>query len=818
MKKFYYFLITILCISISSIFYVSTLDEKVQDVFLSTRPSLKQSNEFVLISLDDKAIKNVGFFPFNRDLYGDLLLLLKESNANTVVFDLSFYDDSRNIENDEYFANCINVFENVFIGQTFANQTDFEDSEDFEERNFYSEKSQLPFVKYISESDKVTPEFDLTLPPVKIIEDNSKGSGFVNASDDKDGYMRRIHLVSKFDNKYHGQLMFRALLSYLNNPEIILSDSNIVLKNVYVDGILKDIKIPRSKDGSFILKYPKMEFDKLNNISASYLIDIMDMEKELDEEIEFFNELDFFKAVPEEDNPYLMLQQLNNMKENIIYPEDSKDDITFIDYLVYKNKYYDLIRKYLSGNYIDWVFELYTSQEDQQNINTNFEILSSIFENLLIEKNELKSIVNNTICTFGTAASSTGDYTNTFYENHAPCFAIHQVIANQIYNQDFTDDCSWCISFIIAIVLSISCTVAVILIKSFKKKLVSGISFIFFTIFVFYVIFLISDIYVGLVVPLISVSLTFISLTIIEYINTHKEKAYIINAFGHFLSKDVVNEIVKDSSKLVLGGEDRIMTAVFTDIRGFTTICDKLGTPQKVVNLLNKYLSKMSDIILSYNGTIDKFEGDAIICFFGAPISLENHEELACHAALEMKKAENFLNEQLLLSNETPIPLFTRIGINSGEMTVGNMGTSTMMNYTMMGPNVNLASRLEGLNKRYNTRGIIISENTRNKIGNKFIVRSLEKVLVVGSENPVKIYELLSENNNPKLENYIEDWEKAIKIFEAKDYESALKEFTSLEKFSKNDGVLNYFIKQCNTLINNPPASDWDGVFKITVK
>jgi adenylate cyclase len=175
-------------------------------------------------------------------------------------------------------------------------------------------------------------------------------------------------------------------------------------------------------------------------------------------------------------------------------------------------------------------------------------------------------------------------------------------------------------------------------------------------------------------------------------------------AFSRYLSPVIINELIADPGKLNLGGEKRIMTAMFTDLQGFSSISEQLD-PVQVVRLLNRYLTTMSAVIMENMGTIDKYEGDAIIAFFGAPVYREDHAALACRSALGIKKAEQALNAVIISEGLSSAPLFTRIGINTGEMVVGNMGAENKMDYTIMGNAVNLASRLEGVNKQYHPGG-----------------------------------------------------------------------------------------------------------------
>jgi len=289
-------------------------------------------------------------------------------------------------------------------------------------------------------------------------------------------------------------------------------------------------------------------------------------------------------------------------------------------------------------------------------------------------------------------------------------------------------------------------------------------------------------------------------------------------AFSTYLSEDVVKEIIEDPAKLQLGGVKRHMTAMFTDIKDFSKIAEALS-PEKLVEMLNHYLSAMSNVILDQKGTIDKYEGDAILAFFGAPQHLPDHALRTCTAAIFMKRLEKEVNKVLAEKELCPLPVFTRIGINTGEMLVGNMGTQKKMNYTVIGNAVNLAARLEGVNKQYGTR-IIASESTINETGGKILSRRLGWIRVVGISEPVRINEVLelSLYAEPSLRKLVELFHDALNIFEMLEWESAESAFNMVLKYFPHDNPSKLYLKYCKHFIQNPPPNDWDGVFNIKEK
>jgi class 3 adenylate cyclase len=299
----------------------------------------------------------------------------------------------------------------------------------------------------------------------------------------------------------------------------------------------------------------------------------------------------------------------------------------------------------------------------------------------------------------------------------------------------------------------------------------------------------------------------------LQYFNNNLRRA-----FSTYLSEDVVEEIVSDPTRLQLGGISRYMTAMFTDVQGFTRIAEMLS-PEYLVDLLNYYLSSMSDIILEQKGTIDKYEGDAIISFFGAPLELPNHADAACAAAIAMKRIETEMNKYILENGISPSPMLTRIGINSGEMVVGNMGTEKKMNYTIISNAVNMASRLEGVNKQYGT-WIIASENTVKETGNRFLCRRLDKIRVVGINEPVRIFEILEEKDHASsaLNEKTTLFHNAHGLFEARRWVDAERGFNNVLNLFPGDGPSILYIDRCRQYQNHEPVDGWDGVFDMIEK
>jgi len=299
----------------------------------------------------------------------------------------------------------------------------------------------------------------------------------------------------------------------------------------------------------------------------------------------------------------------------------------------------------------------------------------------------------------------------------------------------------------------------------------------------------------------------------LQYFNNNMRQA-----FSTYLSEDVVEEVISDPARMQLGGINRHMTALFTDIKGFTSIAEKL-TPAHLVDLLNHYLSTMSDIILEEKGTIDKYQGDSIVSFFGAPLELDDHAMRACTAGIMMKRVEKDVNKYVLENGISPSPLLTRIGINTGEMVVGNMGTQKKMNYTIISNAVNLASRLEGVNKQYGT-WILAADSTLQETKGRLLTRRLDRVRVVGINEPVRIHEILELKSDASdaLFEQVYLFNKAMDLFEARNWKDAESAFIKVLELYPEDGPSKHYVERCRQYQEYPPAADWDGSFNLTEK
>jgi len=442
---------------------------------------------------------------------------------------------------------------------------------------------------------------------------------------------------------------------------------------------------------------------------------------------------------------------------------------------------------------------------------------------------------------FGFYAEGLYDIFNTPIAAFYPGMGCHITMLDNMLQNDFLSESSQSLNLIILFIV----VVLIVCLTMFSNRItfsVGGMIIIILAVFIgSFAGYQFGNLWIPMVTFLAGVLAAFVTVTLYNYATEGSQKRFIKSAFSQYLSPKVVDQLILDPTQLKLGGEKREMSAIFTDIRAFSTFSEALGDPAKLVELLNFYLTRMSNIVLDNQGTIDKYEGDAIIAFFGAPLHMKNHAALACRATIKMKKAEAELNREALSlglitpevmeamakkgaisSVNDPNPIFTRLGINSGDMVVGNMGTPNKMDYTIMGNAVNLAARLEGVNKQYDTGGILMSEYTREKIGDEFILRPLSRVRVVGINTPIRLYELLdiASEAPPTLPEMVKNWEQAFNLYENRDFKAASNIFQSISSLNSADKVAIKYLKRCIKYLESPPDDKtWDnGVDNLTEK
>ena len=699
-------------------------------------------------------------------------------------------------------------------------------------------------------------------PALHTLIKRSNGVGFTNSNVDSDGIRRRMELFYEYDGKYLPQLVFGPLMDAFDTTKFTREKYSLIIHNAKVPGHEErvDIKIPLDKHGRMLINWQHEETAESKDDLSTYYginydsvislrnLDILEKNivqnlttvynsnsSDLDNCFIFFDEngypLPYFNEV---ENLVLQYQELSAYKDYLLnkctgYDLDNNvidgiEEAEYKEYFDARRNFFDRVLSFITKNPYEEIVttQVNLSETHKQNIKEIFDIIGGDVKAYQEQFANLYKKFNQKYCLIGMTAASTTDVGATPFAKQYTNVCLHANLMNTILTQNFITPVPYEVGLIFSILISI--LLALFFNKSDTfQNILNGIirvlllvSFVCLFVFKNYYIPLISGV-------LVFTLLDFICGTVYRFISSSREKKFIKQAFSTYLSKDVVNQLVDNPDSLKLGGEEKHITALFTDIKSFSSFSE-LVTPEELVAILNKYLSKLSDQILETGGTIDKYIGDAIVSFFGAPIYYEDHAYRACAAAIQMKKIEKEFNKLHMKDKSIPQELKTRIGINTGNMVVGNMGTENKMNYTIMGNDVNLASRLEGVNKAYGS-WIICSEQTWNEANSgshkdEIVVRRLDKVRVVGINKPVQLYNIIGFRDEVSREQLasIDIFHAALDKYLAKDFVNAGKLFIQAANEYNNDETALIFAERCKTYIQKGVSEKWDGVLNMTSK
>jgi adenylate cyclase len=415
----------------------------------------------------------------------------------------------------------------------------------------------------------------------------------------------------------------------------------------------------------------------------------------------------------------------------------------------------------------------------------------------------------------GSSETGVGDFSSSPFDEEVPGVEVHATVADNLLNRRYIYDggLQVLVSLLALFFLGPLVALLVVVVERHLYGSLLAILLVLAWPLGCYLTFVASGWHLQIVSPMAAGAVALVGALRFRIGHVEKTSRQIKSTFQHYVSKAVVEEMLLHPERVKLGEADRReMTVLFCDIRGFTSISESLE-PQALVQLLNEFFTPMTRIILDHGGTLDKYMGDALMAFFGAPLEQPDHAARACRAALAMRDELSRLNahwrEKGRLGQD--LSLGIGIGLNSGLMSVGNVGSEEVFGYTVIGDNVNLGSRLEGLNKDYGTQ-VIVSEFTARKAGDGLFFRELDSVRVKGKRQPVKIYELLDVvPADPRNQDRAERFAPGLAAYRTRDFAAAEAIFADLAE-RLGDGPAKLFSGRCRKYQEEPPPDDWDGV------
>jgi|GEM_PF-282947 class 3 adenylate cyclase/CHASE2 domain-containing sensor protein len=700
--------------------------------------------------------------------------------------------------------------------------------------------------------------------PIDVLLHAAKGVGFTHAYIDADERIRRYPLIIFMDGRVYPSL---ALIMASGKLDVPLSSLEIVpghhvkLPNAKIsENDRKDIIIPIDDKGLMNVNWASKWEDKdFLHISSSFLLsgnnatmlkesNILSIAKRLilenpslvQNSAQLVNEI---KAFEPDDSDVIERIVLLLQLAVEFSPYATNNESTIQDYFAEKNIQYDGIPEQQLNFINDLFISLRNNQvialeltekpaktlenicEDNnfmltENMKTNFIVMSDIISKHgqirpedhpmyflpVIQDNNVIDVSDfeGKTLFYGITASNIQRPIAMPFSASYPIVGLHANAFNTIITNNFITNIPKIFNILFIVVFGLLTSLIISIIDD-RYSLIIVLSLVISYIILALYLFksgMIIEMFSPIAAPLSIYTLSFIY----NYFSELKEKLFIKNTFGQYLDPSVVEQMIDNPEIVKLGGEQRELSIFFSDIAGFTNISESMY-PEDLVMLLNEYFEKMTNIIMENRGTVDKFEGDAIMAFYGAPVFLENHAELACFACLDMQIAMERLREKFRKENKAEF--YARMGLNTGTVLVGNIGSFSRKDYSVIGDAVNLASRLESLNKHYETT-ILIGQNTYEQAKNAIETREVDIVKVVGKQESVRIYELLGRKGelSDKHADFRDTFESGLHLFRTRQWKDAKSLFEKALALNNNDLPTEFYLKNCTEYLINPPQED----------
>ncbi len=437
----------------------------------------------------------------------------------------------------------------------------------------------------------------------------------------------------------------------------------------------------------------------------------------------------------------------------------------------------------------------------------------------ILNDNVDPNAIKDKIVILGATATGIFDVVSTPFDAVYPGLEVHATALDMVLNQDYLYKPEWFDLLTAMTIVLFGLGLGLILPKIgiFPGACLAGLAFTGYLFFCQYM-FTVHGWILNMVYPLAVILILYTVMSAYKSLVEARQKRFIKNAFSTYLSPVVVKQLMEHPDKLVLGGEKRKITAFFSDVQSFTSISELLQ-PDELVALLNEFLTEMTDIILQHHGTVDKFEGDAIIAFFGAPGKLINQEEIACTVCLKMQQRLSELRAKW--KQEGKPELFMRIGMHTGSAVVGNMGSQNRMDYTMMGDTVNIAARLEGVNRVYGCYTLVSDHTYQAAVASGTVFgREIDSVLLMGKKEPIVIHELIGftkyiGRNAMRMVQY---YAEALHAYRKQEWDTAIVLFNKALSIVPDDKPSSIMIRRCRDFKSSPPSKAWRSAFEMSSK
>lgn len=757
-----------------SVPFLSQLTQQAEQMTLDLRyrnfnRMSEPSKQVILVDLDEESLKKYseayGRWPWPRRAHKEIISFIGEGNPSMILFDVLFSEPQKESEDDQILGEVSAQYKNVSHAALFLPHSEIEGV------NFIPLPKDRIFPNALLW--KETPPFwfndnqfhSLALPTTQVWSQTPYVHS-VNVTPDSDGILRRVPLVIHYDGQWIPTLALRGILSQsLDKPTQLL----------YKNGFLEVSEADQALSS--------------NQISPSGQTSTLDQNPNPDQ-ISDTNQ----PPIPAQAaTPNAAPNSTSNFSLKYRIPMDEKGNV-FLHYYA-NNSQLTQIR----------VGEVLDSAKAKE---------AGDIENIKIDPEVFK----DKVVIIGTSAMGLDDLKVTPIGTQFPGVLLHATAISNVLNNDYLHAAPSNAALALTLLLVFLSYFSIFFIEIFFIRNILPPLALFGTSFIAIYLFRYHSLHVPMALPLLAGGLSllhgYLHMAIIE----SRQRKMIQGTLSKYLSPTVTKHLVESGiNPTAEVGKWKEISILFSDIRGFTTLSEGMA-PDFLVRILNEYLGDMTDIIFNYDGTLDKFIGDAVMAFWGAPLDDEKHAHKAVSTALHMVRALEQFNTRNKQNSYPPLKI--GIGVHTGKAIVGNIGSNKRLDYTIIGDNVNLASRMEGLTKEYNVP-FLISGTTYEVIKDYFICRPLDVVVAKGKTQSVPLYQPLAERrpgpDAAKYESLCFMFTDAFKLYQQGQFSWALESFKKIKEKHPEDGPTLLYIERCQDLIQKPPLS-WNGVFVATSK
>lgn len=668
-------------------------EEKSLDYRFQIRPAVRESPFITHIGIDDRSLDAVGVWPWDRSIHAAMIDLLTEFDTSTINLDIIFPRKSSE-EGDSLLLESVEQAGNIILSAPFQ----------LIDHPCFTPQEYADFLERFPQTEDILQT---------LTSNNQQGNICID--------------IEKLSEEQLEELDEEAYLELVMSDEFIYTGED---DQERVEAMLQHFHYPFSVQGEGAFWYANRALAPMKGLSlAAY-------------------GLGHITATPDSDGVFRRVPLVIRVQEQFFPSLAFASALTFLDVkpqdvVLVPGKHILLRQAKFPGVSslkdiripVDERFQLRVNYPKQQNAHSFIDILES--KNAPEQFERVKTEFQNTICTIGYISTGTGDIgPNPLETNYSLAF-IHSAVLNTILTENFLYDTKWYVNYGITLIL--------LLLMSFIFHHLSPLRFTLAMIFMIagyivftFLIFYAYGIILQMLPPVVMTLILAYSLIILYwYATEERERKHLRSAFGTYVSRQMLTQILDNPKSLTLSGKRKELTIMFSDVRKFSTLSDKIE-PEVIHRLLNMYFSRMTNIAFKYDGFVDKFIGDGLLCFFGDPIYRPDHALRAVKAAIEMQKAVREIGPEIQekLGLE---PIVIRIGLNTGHVIVGNMGSAERMEYTVLGSDVNLAQRLESSA----TPGqVMLSQKTYEQVQEHIEARDMGDIQVKGFQRPIKVYEI----------------------------------------------------------------------------